>query len=236
MYRIVIETQQLKDREILLTPEQNHYLRRVLRLKIGDKFISLERGGKTWLSQLTEVGANPLHSLVENNELPVPVTLLVALPKGQGFEEIVRSCTELGASCFVPLLSERTLLKPSEQKLARWRKIAQEAAEQSERQVIPLIRDPSSLERALAEVADSGTNCYICVTRQESKSLLWYLEKQPLAPTVIMTGPEGGWTVEEVEKAIAHNFQPVSLGGRILRAVTAPVMALSLVAATLEGN
>lgn len=234
MYRLVIAPAQQENSTVHLTPQQEHYLKRVLRLQAGDYFITLDGRGETWLTQLGEVNALLIEPLAETNELPLAVTLMVALPKGSGFEEIVRCCTELGVTTLVPLLSQRTLLHPSASKLERWRRIAQEAAEQSERQLIPTIIEPLPFSQALAQVKDPQTNCYICVTRRRAKSLLWYLQQQPPHPTVIMTGPEGGWTDQEVAEAIAGPFQPVSLGSRILRAVTAPVMALSLVAATLE--
>ena len=99
----------------------------------------MDGSGQTWLAQLDQDQANLLNPLTESGELSTQVTLLVALPKGSGFEEIIRPCTELGVSHFIPVISDRTLLKPSPQKLERWQRIAQEAAEQSERQRVPTI-------------------------------------------------------------------------------------------------
>ena len=234
MYRLVITPNQQENGKIQLTPAQQHYLQRVLRLKTGDQFITLDGTGQTWLTELVAAGAILIKPLAETNELPLDITLMVAIPKGNGFEDITRCCTELGVHTIIPIISQRTLLNPSPHKLERWRKIASEAAEQSERQLIPTIVDPRNVAEALGGVDDFSANCYICVTRREAKSLLWYLQRQPPNRTVIMTGPEGGWTDEEIDLAMECHFQPVSLGSRILRAVTAPMMALSLVAATLE--
>lgn len=234
VYRILIDLTQKQDESLRLTPEQQHYLSRVLRLKAGDRFVAMDGKGHSWMAQLSGNTAQLLETLAESTELPVPVTLLVALPKGNGFEEIVRCCTELGVTAFIPAISDRTLLHPSPHKWERWRKIAQEAAEQSERQFVPEIAAPLDLQTALQAISNLETERYICVTRRETHHLLAQLPAQLTKPIAIATGPEGGWTAAEVESAIAAGFQPVSLGDRILRAVTAPIVAASLVAAVLE--
>jgi 16S rRNA (uracil1498-N3)-methyltransferase len=233
-YRLVINPTQIQGEEINLTPEQSHYLNRVLRLKNGDRFVALDGRGKAWVAENGGTAAQILEPLQESTELPVKVTLIVALPKGNGFDEVVRCCTELGVTTLIPLISQRTLLHPSPQKLERWRKIATEAAEQSERQIVPTISEPLDFSTALTEVGNLDTNCYICVTRRKSAHLLTCLPTQLPKQLIIATGPEGGWTEEEVEQAIATGFQPVSLGSRILRAVTAPIVSLSLIAALSE--
>jgi 16S rRNA (uracil1498-N3)-methyltransferase len=138
------------------------------------------------------------------------------------------------------------LLNPSPQKLERWRRIAQEATEQSERQVVPTLVDPVDFATSLQLDGTLNAFCYICVARGDPPPLSSCLQDQKLQretpqlsnshppAVVIATGPEGGWTAAEVEQAIESGFQPVSLGRRILRAVTAPIVALSLVASSLE--
>lgn len=246
LQRLAITPSQLHNRQILLSAEQQHYLGRVLRLRGGDRFVAMEPQGQWWLAELiSPQSAQILEPMPPaQTELPVEVTLMVALPKGNGFDDIVRCCTEIGVSCMMPVLSERTLLNPSSQKLERWRRIAQEAAEQSERQIIPAIQEIEKFTTALSFVngcfLKETDRQYICVARGESPHLLdCLLEEKPQSSNLkskiaIATGPEGGWTPAEVEVAIAAGFQPVSLGRRILRAVTAPVVALSLVAAAGE--
>jgi 16S rRNA (uracil1498-N3)-methyltransferase len=156
------------------------------------------------------------------------------------------------------------LLKPSSQKVDRWKRIAAEAAEQSERQIVPTILEPISFDMAIKDCGQKYR--FICVARGENRHLwdcLVSLEPPgsplirgeqegdagfdpPQPPLirgeqdgeelsiVIATGPEGGWTDSEVERAIELGFEAVSLGSRILRAVTAPIVALSLVGAAFE--
>ncbi|MBE9008048.1 16S rRNA (uracil(1498)-N(3))-methyltransferase [Fortiea sp. LEGE XX443] len=234
--RIAIAPSQLQQSQILLTPQQLHYLGRVLRLRDGDRFIAMDGLGKWWLAQLTGEQAQILETLSVETELPVTITLMVALPKGNGFDEVVRCCTELGVTCIVPVISDRTLLNPSLQKLERWRRIAAEAAEQSERAFVPTILEPVAFNTALLSTASPQK--YICEGRGNYPHFSNCLPNKEQITNdqglIIATGPEGGWTEKEIENAIAANFQPVSLGRRILRAVTAPIVALSLVTAACE--
>lgn len=241
LQRIVIAPAQLQQQQIALTSQQQHYLMRVLRLRQGDRFIAMDGKGQWWLAVLAETTAQILEQMQVQTELPVEITLMVALPKGNGFDEVVRACTELGVNCFAPVTSDRTLLHPSPQKLERWQRIAAEAAEQSERQIVPTILDPVPFSTGLLSV--TGDLKYICVARGNAPHLIASLQSIPPSPPskgglggsiVIATGAEGGWTTNEVENAIASGFQPVSLGKRILRAVTAPIVALSQISAIVE--
>ncbi|MGD1804881.1 16S rRNA (uracil(1498)-N(3))-methyltransferase [Dapis sp. BLCC M126] len=246
LQRLAIASEQIDRQKVVLTIEQQHYLRRVLRLGVGERFIVMDGEGKWWLAKLTPdiFGKTELTAVLEQeiliqNELSIELTLISALPKGNNFDEVVRQSTELGVTHILPVISSRTLLKPSSQKLRRWEKIASEAAEQSERQVVPKIRETVEYSVALSlfENQNFSTNChkYICVARNNYPLLLDnLLDNQKLESIIIATGPEGGWTNGEIEAAIASGFQAVSLGKRILRAVTAPLVALSLVAAVLE--
>ena len=245
LQRIAIAPSQFQQGQILLTQEQQHYLGRVLRLREGDRFIAMDGLGKWWLAQLAGTQAQIVEPLVVQTELPGSITLMVALPKGNGFDEVVRCCTELGVAVIAPVVSDRTLLNPSPQKLERWRRIAQEAAEQSERSRVPIILEPISFSTILSSVISPSSSVknqqYICVARGNSPHLRNCLQEkgqmtndQGQRTIVIATGPEGGWTQTEVECAINTGFQPVSLGRRIVRAVTAPIVALSIVAAELE--
>ncbi|MCS6815045.1 MAG: 16S rRNA (uracil(1498)-N(3))-methyltransferase, partial [Cyanobacteria bacterium] len=222
-----------------------------LRLTIGDRFIAMDGQHHWWLTQLDINTARILEPIAVSTELPLPITVLTALPKGNLFDDVVRQATELGVSTIVPMISDRTLLQPSAQKLERWRRIAQEAAEQSQRLVIPTLLDPLPFPVAIAHPATTSHR-YLCITEHSAPHLLQCLQQdlqqvaisheQSTLPgsspadlaVAIATGPEGGWSDTEIQQAIAAGFQPVSLGARILRAVTAPVVALALIAATLE--
>jgi 16S rRNA (uracil1498-N3)-methyltransferase len=244
LQRLAIAPSQINEGKVALTSEQYHYLSRVLRLQTGDRSIVIDGLGNSWLVELEGSSAKIIEPLAVETELPVEVTLMVALPKGNGFDEVVRSCTELGVSCMMPLLSDRTLLHPSSQKLERWRRIATEAAEQSERQFVPTILDPVSFAVAIEREEEresifnptlNAQHSYICVARGDYPHLLNCLHHSNRPKQIaIAIGPEGGWTHREVEVAIAAGFQPVSLGRRILRALTAPMAVMSIVGAAID--
>ncbi|MGC9505954.1 16S rRNA (uracil(1498)-N(3))-methyltransferase [Baaleninema sp.] len=241
MQRIAVEPQQILDRTIYLNAAQEHYLKRVLRSSVGDRFVAMDGRGQWWEAQLVMGDDGSLLGEIDrqldvSTELPVSATLFAALPKGSGFDEVVRQTTELGVSRIVPVLSQRTLLNPSPNKLKRWRRIATEAAEQSERQIVPELCEPLSFREAMAAVGE--TPSYFCVARGTvphlSAALQTALEGCDAGEIAIFVGPEGGWTTDEVQQAKDTGCQLVSLGRRVLRAVTAPVVALSVVAAVWE--
>jgi 16S rRNA (uracil1498-N3)-methyltransferase len=235
-YRLVIKPTQIQQEQILLDAQQLHYLLRVLRLGKGDRFLALDGVENIWLAEIIDRNTAQIIQAVEiTTELPIALSLITALPKGSGYEQIIRCCTELGVSNFMPVISDRTLLKPNPHKVQRWRKIATEAAEQSERQIVPQILEPQKYISAM-EQAQSTQAKYICVARGDLPTLCHSLQQQIPSEIAIATGCEGGWTETEISKAIAVGFQPVSLGKRILRAITAPIVASSIVTAVWESQ
>ena len=250
LQRLVIEPGQLQNGRVQLASPQQHYLTRVLRLGEGDRFIVMDGVGHAWLATLIQCAdslaqVELVEPMTTHTELSIRVALVAALPKGNGFDEVVRQATELGVDQILPVRSDRTLLHPSPQKVERWQRIANEAAEQSERLCVPRIHAPVPFTAYLQQESDSLQPSerlmqkYLCVARGTSPHLLDRLQSSHSATAVesivIAIGPEGGWTKAEVEEAIAAGYQPVSLGTRILRAVTAPLVALALVAAVYEG-
>ncbi len=241
LQRVTIAAEQWQPDGIRLTPEQNRYLRRVLRLGVGDRLVAISEqpiaGSRWWLATLTETDAQAIEPLPEPIESGWRVTLVAALPKGSGFDEVVRQATELGVAQIWPLLSERTLLQPNANRLDRWRRIAREAAEQAERATIPAIADPLSWPEAIATADPTGPR-YLCVARRSVPSLLHRLQTDPPTSTtgsiVLAIGPEGGWTPNEVLQAERSGWQLVSLGPQVLRAVTAPLAALAVITAASE--
>lgn len=241
LQRLVIESSQCVGSGITLTPEQQHYLTRVLRLKGGDRFIAI-CNQVWWLAQLhlCEPTAQCLEPVSIQTELAQPITLLAALTKGQGFDDVVRATTEMGIAALIPLLTAHTIMNPSDGKLERWRRIATEAAEQSCRQVVPEIIAPVNFEQALTLAQTeyfSGQQRFICVTDTDGLNLGQALVKLPSELGILMmVGPEGGWTIEEQKMAIAQGFLPVSLGRRVLRAVTASMAAVAILANHIEAK
>lgn len=229
MQRIVVDAEQIEGDRLRLTPEQQHYLQRVLRLRSGDRFFALNGQGHLWFATLTTATTAQLSEAQTPADAAVRprphITLAASLPK-QGFDEVVRQVTELGVDAIVPIISDRTVLRPSPNKLKRWQKIAAEAGEQSERLLVPNISDPVAWSTWITRESQSVR--YLCVARQRIPHLLTYAIAACPDEIEIAVGPEGGWTESEIAAAIAHGYHPVNLGPFILRAVTAAVTALAL--------
>jgi 16S rRNA (uracil1498-N3)-methyltransferase len=238
LQRLAIAPHQSNGQHIVLTPEQRHYLGHVLRLRSGDRFIAILAQGQGWLAELgvTSSDAQLIESIAMTPELVRPVTLCAAVTKGQGFDDVVRAVTELGVTTLVPLVSARTMVNPGLQKLERWQRIATEAAEQSYRAVVPEIYPPLTFEQGLALHQGKAQQGFIGVTGSDGLNLWHALEKVPQVGILMMVGPEGGWTVAEQAQAIAQGFQPVSLGNRILRSVTAAIAVMAILAARIDAS
>ena len=250
LQRVTLQAHQLTpalqiNSAIALTAEQRNYLHNVLRLNDDAEFIALDGKGIWWLAKLgKDADTAEIIAKVENDtELSAKVILGVAMPKGNNIESVIRQTTELGIRQIVPLYSDRTILKSGDeigkQKRDRWQRIAEEAAELSMRNYIPEVNAPQTLATWLSDLSASPILRYICVTTPDAPHLLTCLQNENLQnannlPIAIATGCEGGWTVREEEMAIAAGFIPVSLGDRVLSAVTAPVVALAVVGAVLD--
>ncbi len=248
LQRVTLQTHQVSpalqiNSAIALTSEQRNYLWNVLRLETGAEFIALDRQGGWWLAKLKASDIAEIIAKLENNsELTAQITLGIAMPKGSNIESVIRQTTELGVRQIVPLFSDRTVIKSGaeigNQKRDRWQRIAEESAELSMRNYVPETLAPQDLTTWLKGLIQSPSLKYICVTTP-APHLLGSLQNsnlESISEIVIVTGCEGGWTTREEERAIAAGFMPVSLGDRVLSAVTAPVVALSIVGAFLDAN
>ena len=215
--------------EVELGGREAHHLLDVLRARVGDTLTVFDGKGTEGRARVVQTEPGWVRLQVEetwpaSKEPPHPVSLYVALLKGDHLAEVVRAATELGASTIVPILTQRCVVRElSENKLLRLRRIALEAARQCERSVVPEVKPllPLKLLPPMAQglVAQPRTSARV---RE-----VW----DPQKPTALLTGPEGGLSDDEIQLLEERGFTPITLGPRILRAETAPVALLSLVTA-----
>jgi 16S rRNA (uracil1498-N3)-methyltransferase len=230
LQRLTIAPDQIHFPTLELTADQQHYLRRVLRLQVGDRFLAIDGQGAAYLAELRIDHAHILEALtLTNRELALPVHAAIAMPKGHGFDDLVRACTELGVSHIYPVLSDRTIPTPSASRQQRWVKIAQEAAEQCERTIFPQIQGVCAWPEIATQAQGQKK---FCVTRQSAPHLGNSLEGE--GEIWIAIGPEGGWSDRESQQALELGWEMVSLGPRILRTITAPIAALAIVGSYLD--
>jgi len=247
--RLAIDPGQWRSGAVELRPDQRHYLERVRRLQVGDPFLVFDGSGGLWQMRWqggTCVLDQPLQPMAR--ELGVDLHLGLALIKGGGMDEVIRQVTELGVGQIWPLVTERTVMQPGGSKQQRWQKIAIEAAEQSERLRWPQIQTPLPWIQWLSQHQGSRVTedlpqrvLLMAVARGEAPHLMSVLQDLPrstagILEITIAVGPEGGWTETEIQQGQDRGARLISLGPRVLRAATAPILAAGLVAAVWEGN
>lgn len=205
------------------TPEQEHQLRHVLRLRSGDRVLVFD--GRAPVDTLLEATADGWRAVGECALAPEPRTRLIAYPallQRDKYETVLQKLTELGVAEIVPVQCERSLVRAAldAQRLARWQSILREATEQCGRGRVPVLRGAQAFEHAVARA--EGT-VLIAHPHARERDLRAALADRPAAVS-LFTGPEGGFGDDEI--ALAARAQTVTLGPRILRAETAaPVLA-----------
>jgi 16S rRNA (uracil1498-N3)-methyltransferase len=206
----------------------------VLRLQTGDKIQVLDGKGSLYVVQLGDVKAKLVKGEIissekVNTESPLTIHLGQSLIKGNKFDVVLRKSVELGVKTITPLMTERTVVKSNgNKKIGRWQKIAEESCKQCGRSSIPKVSE-SIIKLDVFCQQGSEADLKLMFWELESENGLKDInpEKTPSSVSVLI-GPEGGFTIEEVETARSHGFQTVGLGPRILRAETAPLVVLSL--------
>jgi 16S rRNA (uracil1498-N3)-methyltransferase len=221
--------------------EAAHHLGRVLRGQEGQLY-ELSDGQKIWLARIEKAERDRLSfALVE--ELPahkptLQTTLLLAVVKFDAFEWAIEKATELGIAKITPILARRTekhLAHAALRRAERWRRIALESSKQSRRTDIPEITDHTALKQAV-EHEQSPTRILLSETEQAttlSSALSTAASEAVSQNTALAIGPEGGWTPEEISLFTQHQWQPVTLGPRILRAETAAIAAIAIASSHL---
>ncbi|HEY4046645.1 MAG TPA: 16S rRNA (uracil(1498)-N(3))-methyltransferase [Acidobacteriaceae bacterium] len=237
-----------------LTGEQAAHLIRVLRAQKGMEF-DVVAGGNVWRAAITGIsGDTVLFTLLSEVEAApaLPVTVLLSIFKFDRMEWMIEKATELGVERMVPMIarrSEKHLAQSAPARVERWRRISREAAKQSRRSDVPLIDDVISLKDAVrgkpfghASAPDSGLPLRLLLAEQEEVTTLHaavvsalnqHRAKEPRLRIALAVGPEGGWTAEEETLFADGGWKPVSLGPRILRAETAGIAAMAVVASLI---
>lgn len=214
-----------------------HKIARVLRLVPGDRIEVVDSAATPYGASIENVGRTIRAILLEQLDQPAANSLCVdvaqAIPKGNRMDFVVEKGTELGASAFLPFYSERCVGREvGDAKLARWRRLARSAAQQSGRRDIPEIFEPLRYD-ALLERFDGYATVLFAWELAPSKGLRDALASAlPASGSVLLVvGPEGGFTHAEAEAAVKRRARLISLGPRILRTDTAAVALLAVIGA-----
>lgn len=235
MTRFFVTPVELRQDQILLADENARHAK-VLRLKTGEAVLACDGQGQECLCTVQEEAGQYLLNVVERRdsqtEARVRVSVYMAFPKADKLEHVIQKATELGAYEIVAFPSARCVSKPDEKslkkKLERWQKIAASAAEQSGRGRIPLVRVLPTYKEAVTQGAKAD-KALLFYENEQATTLKMALQDSSYETVSLLTGPEGGLEVAEVEQAREVGFQICTLGKRILRCETAPLCALSAV-------
>jgi len=234
MHRFFVAQKNILNDSIVIQGSDATHIRTVLRLHAGDEIQVFNGEGFRYLVRLEDVKNNLVKGEIVSIEKvdtksPLKIHLGQSLIKGNKFDIVLRKSVELGVQTITPLLTDRTILKGDNyKKIPRWKKIVEESSKQCGVSSIPQISETVTKLDVFCRSAKSSN----------LKLMFWEMEKEkglkdinpistPLSVNILI-GPEGGFTLEEVETARSYGFQTLGLGPRILRAETAPLVVLSL--------
>ncbi len=246
MYQFFIDSSQIWDGHAIITGGDYNHMKNVLRIKPGEQFyIAVQSQPPARYICTVDAYAEQsadcriLSEVTKTHELPCPITLYQGLPKADKLEWIIEKAVELGADRIVPVAMERSVVKidprKADAKLARWQNIAEAAAKQSKRDIIPRVCPVLSFREALAQAGEAQVKLLpyenargMAATREILSTV------KPGESIAVCIGPEGGFSEREVEQAQVAGFAALTLGQRILRTETAAAAVLAMLAYELE--
>lgn len=232
-------TTNIEGERIIIDSEDVAHIKRVLRLACGDRITVCDGKGFDYDAQIVElrereIVCRALARRAAETEPELEVTLFQALPKAAKMEYIIQKTTELGIAKIVPCALQRCVVKldgkqAEAKKTARWQKIAQEAAKQSGRGIVPEVAAPVSFAAAVEQLqaADICFVPYECEEQTTLRAVLTAADKP--RRIAFMIGPEGGFDPQEIARLQQHGIKTVTLGKRILRTETAGEAVLAMV-------
>lgn len=245
MYQFFVEDHQVRENTILITgPDVNH-IRNVLRMKPGETIRVSDDSGRAYFCRITELAADEVRAEIDGadergTELFSKIYLFQGLPKKDKMELIIQKAVELGAYEIIPVAMKNCVVKLDEKKAQdrgkRWQAIAESAAKQSKRTIIPQVRMPVSWKEALTLAKELDVTLVPYENERGMEATRELLGSLKLGQRIgVMIGPEGGFAPEEIGMAREQEgMYCISLGRRILRTETAGLAALSMLVYALE--
>ena len=211
------------------------HVRTVLRSRPGDEVILFDGRGTNYRSRIVKMTSQAIYLAICDqfpaaSESPLHIALGQALVRARKMDRIVRQFTELGGNRFIPLWAQRSTVKPEADRFGkrrdRWRKIAAESVKQCGRSHIPAIEPVHSFQDV---VGAYGTYDLCVIFDTDSRYAADMSDRKKVDRILVMIGPEGGFTTEEVEMARREGFVVSPIGPRVLKSDTAVVAALALI-------
>lgn len=231
---------QLYNEEMYIEGVDARHISKVLRMQPGDKLQIVSDDGVSAMAEITAIASERvsvrcLEKLAESHEPRVKLVLAQGLAKGEKMDFIIQKAVEMGAYSVIPVAMEHSVVRldgaKAAKKVERWQKIAESAAKQSKRDIIPQVQPVQSMAEMLANYdCETKIIAYECEDRLSLKAALKAAEAAGgIKELLLIIGPEGGISEGELELARQARAVPVSLGRRILRAETAGLVAISAI-------
>ncbi len=242
MQRYFVNNNNIRNDEIYIDGDDYFHITRVMRMKKGDKVIACNEV-ETWICEIVSFFDNivitkKVEQLYEKKEMPIKITIAHGIVRREKMEEVVDKITQLGAFCYLPVMMDFCNAKLSDdkldKKLERMRKIAKEASEQSHRTSLLRVLTPVSFKNLIKMKTDYDLCLYAYEVIDKDIKLKEVLSKYKFKSVLILIGPEGGISDNEVNLLNENEFIPISLGPRILRTEVAPLYFLSAISYELE--
>lgn len=244
MHHFFVEPTQIGTDTIVITGSDVNHIKNVLRMKLEEQVCIYDGAYHEYLCTIREFGAeeiflNILEKTEQTSELSSKLYLFQGLPKGDKMELIIQKAVELGVYEIIPVSTKRAVVKldekKKESKRKRWQAIAESAAKQSGRGMIPQIAPVMTLKEAFAYAEGFDKNLIPYELEKGMDQTKETLSSLKSGMSIgIFIGPEGGFDEVEIEQAVERNIQPISLGKRILRTETAGLCILSVLMFQLE--
>jgi len=236
--RFYLTKEKIQDNKGIIAGPELEHMRTVLRLQPGQTVTLFDDEGWEHEAIIQSYGARVaeleiLKSYQPKRESPLDITLAQAIGKGEKMDWVVEKATELGVQTVLPFFSSYTVPRLNTDKMQkrrlRWEKIAVSAAKQSGRTRIPKIMELGDFDSVIQRQWSCELKLLFCPDESSEPLNQVKAGREHLASVLLVIGPEGGFTSEEVEEASRHGFQTVQLGNRVLRTETAAVSVLSIV-------
>ena len=243
MYHFFVFEEQINGENAYIEGSDVNHIANVLRMKPGEELLISVRGDWDYLCKIVDIETDRVNLKVlesmEQRELPVNITLLQGIPKSDKLEMIIQKAVELGVSEIIPVKTKRVVVKIDEKKVDtkvnRWNAIAESAAKQSKRSIIPKVYEPMSIDNALEIVKDFGVKLIPYENADGIDKTRRILDNMDKTKNIaVFIGPEGGFEESEVERIKNSGFEVITLGKRILRTETAGLALLSNIMIRLE--
>lgn len=243
MYHFFVSEEQINGENAYIEGSDVDHIANVLRMKPGEELLISVRGDWDYLCKIVDIETDRVNLKVlesmEQRELPVNITLLQGIPKSDKLEMIIQKAVELGVSEIIPVKTKRVVVKIDEKKVDtkvnRWNAIAESAAKQSKRSIIPKVYEPMSIDNALEIVKDFGVKLIPYENADGIDKTRRILDNMDKTKNIaVFIGPEGGFEESEVERIKNSGFEVITLGKRILRTETAGLALLSNIMIRLE--